>query len=85
MSTKHIVDELHLLSVGEEIPVVQRQMSCNFTRRVLGEWNHRFLTLVLERGLGGGEGRGVQWNPLTHKSTWGPMENKGSEDIQTGS
>ena len=47
VSTKDLVNELHLLNVGEQVPVVNGEMSGNLTRTVSlreeGDW---FLVLV---------------------------------------
>ena len=47
VSTKDLVNELHLLDVGEQVPVVNGEMSSNLTRTVSlreeGDW---FLVLV---------------------------------------
>ena len=55
---KHLVDELHLLDVGEEVPVVDHQVSRNLTSRVLGERGGWFLQLVGQGRLRG-RGRGA--------------------------
>ena len=52
VSTKDLVNELHLLNVGEQVPVVNGEMSGNFTRTVsLWEGGHWFLVLVGKWGL----------------------------------
>ena len=44
---KDSVDNLHLLSVGEEVPVVESEVSCDLAGRVLREWKYWLLVLVL--------------------------------------
>ena len=46
VSAEDHVDELHLLGVGEEVPVVQGQVSRNLATRVLRERGGRLLVLV---------------------------------------
>ena len=47
MPAKDLIDELHLLNVREEVPVVHRQVGCNLTRAILlGEGDYRLLVLV---------------------------------------
>ena len=49
---KDLVDELHLLDVGEQVPVVNGKVSGNLTRAVsLWKGGHWFLVLVREWGL----------------------------------
>ena len=58
VSTEDEVDELHLLCVGEEVPVKEGQVGRDLTRRVLGERGRRLLILVWQRRLREAEGRG---------------------------
>jgi len=47
VSAKDLIDERHLLNVREEVPVVNRQVSCNLTRAILlREGDYRLLVLV---------------------------------------
>ncbi len=52
MSAEHVVDVLHLLCVGEEIPVVHGNVNSNVPRALLiSKLDHRFLVLVRQRRL----------------------------------
>ena len=50
-----MVDILHLLDVGEQVPVVDSEVGSQLLSTVLvGEWNYWFLILVWEGRLQGG-------------------------------
>ena len=52
VSAKDLVDELHLLDVGEQVPVINGKVSGNLTRAVsLWKRGHWLLVLVREWGL----------------------------------
>ena len=48
VSAEDVVDDLHLLGVGEEVPVKESEMSSNLASRVLGKWDDRLHVLVLQ-------------------------------------
>ena len=52
VSPKHVIDILHLLYVGKQVPVVHCQVDGYVSGALpLWEWGGGFLVLVLQRGL----------------------------------